>query len=164
MPKKKPDPERRPKADTAEAARRVEEVLRIRLDGAQYHDVVQYAAEKGWNLKERQLREYIARADELLVERLEKKRKPVIARHIAQRQALFARAVNAADLRTALAILDSECKLRGLFPEAGVKELLKLVASQEERLRKMEASDAAPGGPTAAADCPAGLPPRPAGG
>ncbi len=94
-----------------------------------------------WGIEERQVREYIHKADELLVERLDKKRKPVIARHIAQRQALFARAVNAADLRTALAILDSECKLRGLYPEAGVKELLKLMASQEERLRKMEAEN-----------------------
>lgn len=149
------------RADAAEMAKRVEEVLRIRLDGAQYHDVVPFAAEKGWDLKERQVREYMHKADELLVERLDKKRKPVIARHIAQRQALFARAVNNADLRTALAILDSECKLRGLFPEAGVKDLLKLVASQEERLRKMEGNDdAGTGGPTPTPNPEPGLPPR----
>src|SRR5688572_4876680 len=101
------------KADTAEAARRVDEVLRIRLDGAQFHDVVQYAAEKGWGLQERQIRTYIRRADELLVERQEKNRRRLIARHIAQRETLFARAVNAADLRTALAIADSVAKLQG---------------------------------------------------
>ncbi|MBA4192594.1 MAG: hypothetical protein C0467_31890 [Planctomycetaceae bacterium] len=136
------------KASRLEVAERVEEILKIRLDGAQFHDCVTFAKEKGWNVSERQVGRYISSADELLVERLEKKRKPVIARHIAQRQALFARAVNAADLRTALAILDSECKLRGLFPEAGVKDLLKLLASQEERLRKMEGnSDAVTAGP-----------------
>lgn len=136
-----PEPEKKPpkkKADNTTITQRIEEVLRIRLDGAQFHDIVQYGSEKGWNVSERQIRKYIARADELLVERLDKKRKPVIARHVAQRQALYARAVNAADLRTALAILDSECKLRGLFPETGVKELLKLLAAQGEQIKKLE--------------------------
>ena len=105
--------EAKKKAESAEVARRVEEVLRIRLDGAQYHDVVQYAAEKGWDLRERQLREYMRRADDLLVERQERSRRRLLARHIAQREALFARAVNAADLRTALAIADS--RRRRLF-------------------------------------------------
>src|SRR5688500_8500806 len=121
MPKpKKPKPKgpkakTSPKADNAEVLRRVEEVLRIRLDGAQFHDIVQYAAEKGWGLKDRQIRTYIRRADALLVERQDTSRKRVIARHLAQRQALYARAVNAADYRTALAILADEAKLRGLY-------------------------------------------------
>src|SRR4051794_35459020 len=103
-PEKKPA-EKNPKADNAEVAKRVEAVLRVRLDGGQFHDVVQYAAEKGWGLKDRQIRTYVQRADELLVERQDKSRKQVIARHLAQRQSLYARAVNAADYRTALAIL-----------------------------------------------------------
>ena len=98
-------------------------MLRIRLDGAQFHDVVQYAAENGWGPKDRQVRTYIQRADKLLVERRDKSRKKVVARHLAQRQVLYARAVNGADYRTALAILDSDAKLRGLYPEKEVKEL-----------------------------------------
>src|SRR3954470_24687399 len=93
------------KATNAEIALRVEEVLRIRLDGAQYHDILQYAAEKGWGLRERQIREYMARDDDLLVERRERSRKRVIALHVARRESLIARAVNAGDYRTALAIL-----------------------------------------------------------
>ena len=54
MPKKKKaetkPAEKKPKSDAAEVAKRVEEVLRIRLDGAQFHDVVQYASEKGWGI------------------------------------------------------------------------------------------------------------------
>src|SRR5439155_9084172 len=111
-PGKKPKPAPKPKASEAEVALRVGEVLRIRLDGAQFHDVVQYVAEKGWGLQERQVRNYIRRADDLLVEREDGSRKRTIARHLAQRQALFARAVNAADLRTALAVLTDEAKLR----------------------------------------------------
>jgi hypothetical protein len=104
------------KADAALAVLRTEEVLRIRLDGAQFHDILQYAAEKGWGLEERQIRTYMSRADDLLVERLENDRKKLIASHHARRESLYARAVNAADYRTALSILMDEAKLRGLYP------------------------------------------------
>ena len=137
-PAKKAPVEKPVKADRATVLKRIEEVLRIRLDGAQYHDILQYAAENNWDLKERQLREYIARADKLLVERQDKSRKKVVARHLAQRQALYARAVNAADYRTALAILDSDAKLRGLYPEKDIKELVKLAAAQGTRIEDLE--------------------------
>jgi hypothetical protein len=138
--KRKPDAAAKAKkrADAAEAARRVGEVLRIRLDGAQYHDVVQFAAENGWGIQERQLREYIRRADELLVGRQDKSRKRVIARRLSQREALFARAVNAADYRTALAILTDLDKLQGHYPEKDVKELVKLAATQGLRIAELE--------------------------
>lgn len=132
------------KSEEATVALRVGEVLRIRLDGAQYHDVVQYAAVQTppWDLKERQIREYIRRADNLLVERQDRNRRRVVARQLAQRQALFARAVNAADYRTALAIIDSEAKLRGLYPEKDLKELVKLAAAQGQRIEELERRNA----------------------
>src|SRR5215211_718341 len=121
MPRKKAETKpgtKKPKSDNAEVSRRVEEVLRIRLDGAQFHDIVQYAAEKEWELKERQIRQYMSHADDLLVERQEKKRKRLVAMHLARREALYARSVNAADYRTALAILSDTAKLQGLYPAA----------------------------------------------
>ena len=127
------------KSDNAEIRRRVEEVLRIRLDGAQFHDIVQFGSEKGWGVTDRQIRKYIARADGLLVERLEKKRKRVIARRLSQREALFARAVNAADYRTALAILTDMDKLQGHYTsDRDIRDILKLAAVQEERIRHLE--------------------------
>ena len=153
------------KSDNAEVLKRVEEVLRVRLDGAQFHDIVQYGSEKGWGVTDRQLRKYVARADALLVERQDRSRKQVIARHLAQRMALYARAVNAADYRTALAILDSDAKLRGLYPEKELKELAKLAAAQgtrieelERRLRDAHPSAAPPPTPPEAGP-PAGPPP-----
>ena len=139
-PKPKPDAEAKAKkkAEAAEVALRVEEVLRIVLDGAQYHDVVQYSAEKGWNLKERQLREYMRRANELLVERQDKSRKQALARHLAMRKTLYGRTVNAADYRTALAIAADEAKLLGLYPEKELKELAKLAAAQGARIAELE--------------------------
>ena len=105
MPKKKagkakePPPDttatKRKRSDAAELAKRVEETLRIRLDGAQFHDLREFAITQGWEVSDVQLRRYQQRADELLVERRDKSRKQVIARHLAQRQALYARAVNA---------------------------------------------------------------------
>ena len=130
--------ERPKKSDKTTIAQRVEEVLRLRLIGAMFHDIVQYGSHKGWSVSDRMIRKYIAKADALLVERLDKKRKQVIARHISQRQALFAQAVLNADYRTALAILDSEAKLRGLFPEKEMKELLRLLGIQATRIEELE--------------------------
>ena len=142
MPRKKaekPKTAKKPKSDTATVAKRVEEVLRIRIDGAAFHDVVLFASENGWEISDRQVTTYIQRADKLLVERQDKSRKKIIARHLAQRQALYARAVNAADYRTALAVLDSEAKMRGLFAsESELKQLLKLATEQAARLKELE--------------------------
>ena len=131
--------EKKPKSDAAEVAKRVEAILAIRLDGAQFHNIMQYAAEMGWGVNDRQLRNYLRRADELLVERQDKNRRRLVARHVAQRESLFARAVNGADYRTALAIADSLAKLQGLFTDAReVKELARLAASQGARLIELE--------------------------
>ncbi len=126
------------KVSAAEVARRVGEILRIRLDGAQFHDIVQFVADQKWELKERQIYNYIRRADDLLVERQEKKRKRVVGLHLAKRQALYARAVNAGDYRTALAIADSEAKLRGLFPESGARELARMLTEQSKIIVELE--------------------------
>jgi hypothetical protein len=109
------------KSTNAVVAARVDEIFAIRLDGAQFHDIVQYAAEKGWNVEDRQLRTYISRADDLLVERQEKSRRRVMARHRAQRRALYARAINAADYRTALAVLSDEARLLNLYPATKIE-------------------------------------------
>jgi hypothetical protein len=95
---------------------RVEEVLQIRLRGAQHTDIVKHAEEQGWNVGERQLRSYIAQSDEILEETLEKDRQRLLNRHLAQRQTLYAHAFAAADYSTAKAILQDEATLLGLYP------------------------------------------------
>ena len=45
-----------PKADNTTVLLRVEEVLRIRIDGAQFHDIREYAVEKAWGVSDTQLR------------------------------------------------------------------------------------------------------------
>lgn len=137
------------KASRPEVAERIAEVLRIRLDSAQFHDVCEYAKEKGWDVSERQIGRYIAAADELIAKRMETRRKRLISRHIAMRESLAARAINAADLRTALATMDSTAKLQGLFSDAkDVKELLKIIANQDARLKDLEGRLHASAGPS----------------
>jgi hypothetical protein len=153
------------KATKTEISKRVEEVLRIRLDGAQFHDIVQYAAEKGWGLKDRQVRNYIRRADDLLVERQDRNRKRLIARRVAQREALYARALNAADHRTALAVLTDLDRLRGLYPDRDLRELLRLAAEQGRRVEDLECRlrDRSTTDQTPPPSPPAGPPAGPAG-
>jgi len=77
---------------------------------------VQYAAEKGWNVQERQLRNYVQKTDQLLAETLETDRQKLLNRHIAQRRALFARAMAVSDYSTARQVLIDEATLLGLYP------------------------------------------------
>jgi hypothetical protein len=117
------------KATAATIRARVDDILRILLDGAEPWDVRQYVAEKeaageppwtvpegGKPLSERQLRRYCARADKLLGESCRTNRKKLIRRHMAQRRSLYARAVSKGDERTALAVLRDLAELQDLYP------------------------------------------------
>ncbi len=129
MKEKTPKPPRKNPATSAVVALRVEEVLRIRLDGAEFWDVREYAREKekeegsAWELPEGekplsdgQLWRYIAKADELVKASCLSSRKKLLRRHLAQRRNLYAKSVSAGDTRAALAVLDSEARLLDLFP------------------------------------------------
>jgi hypothetical protein len=109
------------KATRATIQARVEQVLRIRLAGAEFWDIRQYAAEEDpdtgrpWNVSARQLWRYIAAADNMLAQQLEKNRTKCLNRHIATRRALLARATQVGDYRTALAVARDEAELLGLY-------------------------------------------------
>jgi hypothetical protein len=100
---------------------RVEEMLAVRLDGAMFHQIRQYAAEKGWNVSDRQLYRYIDASDALLEKTLEKNREKLIALHLAKRKNLFARCVNAGQFNVALACVRDEAELQDLYPTKGIK-------------------------------------------
>jgi hypothetical protein len=108
---------------------RVEDLARVILDGATPWQIRQYVAEREaageepWTrpegrkgLSARQIERYADRADELLADACAADRKKLLRRHVAQRQGLFARAVNKGDERTALAVLADLAKLQGLYP------------------------------------------------
>src|SRR5215471_21821008 len=112
----------------AQVEARVDEILRIRLDGAEIWDIREYVREKEqedgspWQLVEgqkplsdSQLWRYMARADEEIARSCRASRKKLVRRHLAQRRNIFGKAMSAGDYRAALAALESEAKLQALF-------------------------------------------------
>jgi hypothetical protein len=117
------------KATKANVLRRIEEVLRIRLDGAEFWDVREYTREKeqeagsAWELAEGgkplsdvTLWRYIGQADKLIADSCRSSRKKLIRNHLAVRRNLYAKAVAAGDYRTALSIKRDEAELLGIYP------------------------------------------------
>jgi hypothetical protein len=104
------------KSTQAVVQQRVEEVLQIRLLGAEFADVRQHAQEKKWKVGDRQLWRYIEESDALLARTLEKDCDKPLARHVAQRRALFARCMAVSDYSNARAVLKDEAELLGLYP------------------------------------------------
>jgi hypothetical protein len=106
------------KSTRAEVLKRVEEVFKLRLGGAEFADILQYASapEQQWDVSGRQIWNYIAAADRLVKERFDAKAAHLLARHLLQRRTLYAHAMGAGDFRTALAVLQDEAKLENLYP------------------------------------------------
>ena len=115
-------------ASKARTQQRVEELLRIRLDGAEFWDVREFVREKeaepgsAWYrdgnatpLSDSQIRRLMSRADDLIAEANVRSRKRLVRLHLARRRNLYAKAVLSGDLRTALSCLQDEAKLVGLY-------------------------------------------------
>ena len=113
-----PPPKPRPKSTLAEERRRVYEVLKLRLGGAEYPDICDYAAlpEQAWGLSRSQLFRYIKAADRLCKRHFDAKAGHLLARHLLQRRQLYAHAMGAGDFATALRVLQDEARLEGLYP------------------------------------------------
>jgi hypothetical protein len=106
------------KSSRAEVLKRVEQIYELRLGGAEFPDIYDHAnaPEQQWNVSRSQVRRYVRAADRLMKKRFDAKAPHLLSRHLLQRRKLFAHAMAAGDYRTALATLDSEAKLAGLFP------------------------------------------------
>jgi hypothetical protein len=124
-------PDKRATREQVEA--RVAEVVTVLLDGAQAAwDIVPFVRQREgeagspWHVGEgdsplsaSQIFRYVNKAQSLIALSVKGDRDRHVGRHIAQRRHLFAKAVQQGDVRAALAILDSEAKLCGLFPDHG---------------------------------------------
>lgn len=123
------------KADNALALKRVDDILRIRLDGARFWDVREFVRENesdpksNWfvpegakPLEDKTIRNYMTRADALMLTTSARSRQKLKNRHLNQRRHIYAKAMTSGDYRTALAALQDEAKLLGLYPESGIDE------------------------------------------
>ncbi len=131
-----------PRSTAAIMAQRVQIVLRLRLAGAQFADLLEFAngeAVEGrdggpWGLTEAGLRYVITEANKLLAETARQSRGEMFEQHIARREFLYARAIDKGDERTALAILRDQAELCGLYENESIVELEKAVEELRKRL------------------------------
>ena len=101
---------------------RIQAILQIRLDGAETWDAIAYAVEKtkakedpwGETLGD-EIYRYIAEADRRIAASAHDPA-TTTARHLAMRRNLYARAVQAGDIGTALRVLIDLAKLEGAYP------------------------------------------------
>jgi hypothetical protein len=120
---------KRKHADRTQTRRRVDDLLRIILDGAAWWDVCQFVREQekeagsAWFLAEgenplsaSQIRRYHRQADRLIQTSCERSRRRLFRNHLAKCRHLYAKAVLSGDYRTALAALRDEAELRGMYP------------------------------------------------
>jgi hypothetical protein len=117
------------RADKALVARRVSDLLRIRLDGAERWDVCDYVrakeaeADSAWfvaedatPLSDSQIWRYLQSADAEIARSFERSRKILLRRHVAQLRHLYARAATNGELSVARAVLRDLAELRRLVP------------------------------------------------
>jgi hypothetical protein len=169
------------KATKAEVRKRVSEVLKLRLGGAEFHDIREYAAapERAWGLSDSQLWRYISAADKLCKDYFDAKADHLLARHLLQRRQLYAHAMGAGDFATALRVLQDEAKLEGLYPptkiaptnpdgtkefSGGLSDADRLAALQRLHARVGAGGGGPPAGGGDASDRPLLGGPRPAAG
>jgi hypothetical protein len=112
---------------------RVDEILGIWLDGAQSWDFVEFVREREkeegspWYVAEGhepltygQIRRYVVKAEARIAATCRANREKLFRQHLVQRRHLYAKALSQGDIRTALAVKDSEAKLLtqwGVFPQ-----------------------------------------------
>jgi hypothetical protein len=115
------------KSNTATVIRRVNEVGRLILSGAEFAEIRQYAADQNWRVSGRQIRRYMQRCYTRLAQATDRDRKELLGRHLMQRRAIYARSLKNNDLRTALQTLRDEAELEGLYPspQASAEQALK---------------------------------------
>jgi hypothetical protein len=112
-----PPPLEKKKATRAEVLQRVEEIYSIRLAGAGFHDIREYAREKKWGVSDSQLYRYMQQADDMLSDSLTKDRPKLLDLHVARRRLLYARCMESGDWRAALAVIRDEASLYRLYDQ-----------------------------------------------
>ncbi len=141
------------RADKALVARRVNDLLRIRLDGAERWDVCDYVRQKeaeegsawhvgkdGTPLSDSQIWRYLQRADQEIERSFERSRKRLIRRHVAQLRHLYARAATNGELSVARAILRDLAEIQRLMPNPA-DQLQRAVDDLTRRLHELEQND-----------------------
>jgi len=100
------------KADAATIEQRIELIYRLILDGWDSTAIVQNSTVRGWGVKVRQIRNYLARARDRMKAELAQYRETALEEHIAARRKLRK---ESRDERVILMTLQDEAKMLGLY-------------------------------------------------
>jgi hypothetical protein len=103
------------KCSKAEVTKRVHALVPLRLNNVGFLGIRQYASSQEWNVTDRHLRRYVRRCDDLLAGYLERDTKRLVSRHLVLRGHILNLALEAGDLRTALAAAKDEAALVGIY-------------------------------------------------
>lgn len=107
-------PTQQPRCSNAESADRTTTVYRWILEGVPSFEIVQKCAD-AWGIGERQAREYIAKATDLLREESAKRAETSLEDHITLRWHLYRRACEVGDTKTAAMIAKDIARLQALY-------------------------------------------------
>jgi hypothetical protein len=103
------------KANKAEVQRRTNVILDLLLDGLRRHEVLQYASKQtDWSLSDRQIDEYISRANEAIENHRSEERAKRINKTEMRLEKLLTRALSKQDHRLVRLVLEDIRKLFGL--------------------------------------------------
>lgn len=104
------------KSTKATVAKRIEEVTKLLVHGAEFEDIRQIATTRGWGVSDRQIRRYMKWALERMAKDASRDRRQVLGLHLKKRRALYAQSIRGDNHRLALQIIRDEAKLQGLYP------------------------------------------------
>ena len=150
-----------PPVTKAEVERRVTEIYGLLLEGKSRTTLLQFAVK--WGVSVGRIDQLIGKANKVIKAEQSQKRKEIFVRHLAWRAKLYERAFDSKDWRAALAVLDSDAKLRDLFPDNDLKELQRhsilqdaLIAGLKARVEAMASEHPPETTPSATAATTAG--------
>jgi hypothetical protein len=115
---------RKPRATAAETEARVNKVFELLVNGLTRYQVLQFVATKtDWQLKPRQVDNYIQKASALIAQEAEYLRPKEIGKAIARLNAIFQGAVKVQDYKTAIAAQRELNKLLSLYEPPAAQTL-----------------------------------------
>lgn len=106
------------KATNAEIEQRISEVYQLVVNGARRAKILRHATDSGWDINERQIDRYIARATDMMREAAIVDREKELGRAIARLHDLYERAHADGNHATSLAILREMTQLTGVAAAA----------------------------------------------
>jgi len=109
------------KCTKAEKTKRIYQVQQLIIDGYGNYEIIQYIADN-WNLTERQARNYIKLANELIQEIYDKEIKSKLAWKFVARRRMYRKAMQSEQYALALQILKDISELEGDYKHVGTPE------------------------------------------